>query len=126
MSKNELLRKFKDTIRNTIITLEQDNLYKEKIDQININIDEGEERPENYSIEGMIMKFYENKQFVKENFTTKQSIDKFKEECRSISEFLRINQQGMKAGQGANNKNKIWKPDKIVFSRKNPLSEIFR
>lgn len=54
MSKREFLRQFKELIAKTVSAIVENIESKDKIEQININIDEGEDNPENYLIEEML------------------------------------------------------------------------
>ena len=56
-TRSELMNKYGDLIGKVVEALKEDNRIKEKIDQINVNIDEGDDDPENFLIEEMLRKF---------------------------------------------------------------------
>ena len=56
-TRSELMNKYGDLIGKVVEALKEDNRIKEKIDQINVNIDEGDDDPENFFLEEMLRKF---------------------------------------------------------------------
>jgi len=58
LTRSELIRQFQDIIDKTVEILIMDHTCKEKIDQININIDEGDDNPELHLLEEMLALHY--------------------------------------------------------------------
>ena len=55
----------------------EDTVLKDKIDHININIEEGEDNPVMHEIEEMLKEYVKQKEFDLENFSSEISVKLF-------------------------------------------------
>ena len=122
MSKHELMRNFRSLIEETVDILNMDQACQEKIKQINQHIDDGEETVELSLLEEMLELYYKQLEFQEEYFMAKDTVRNFKKDLTNISDFLLNNERKIKNSF----KDKIWKPEKYNFNRKNPMCENIR
>ena len=69
-----------------------DNSYKERVEQLNIQIGNVDEQPEDHLIEAMLVLYKKQKDFDKENFSDKLAIKKYTKDNANITDFLMKNQ----------------------------------
>ena len=123
MSRHELMRQYKKLIEKCVEILILDNECQERIEQISINIDEGNVQPELQLLEEMLNLYHHQKQFTEENFSAKEAIGMFRKVNDSISIFIAKNETKVK---GNKQKNKIWRPEKYNFNKRNEMCDNIR
>ena len=68
------MRQYKKLIEKCVEILILDNECQEKIEQISINIDDGNIQPELQLLEEMLNLYHHQKEFTEENFSAKKAI----------------------------------------------------
>ena len=100
-----------------------DNECQEKIEQISINIDDGNIQPERQLLEEMLSLYHHQKRFSEENFSARPAIGVFRKVNDSISSYIVKNETKVK---GNKQKNKIWRPEKYNFNKRNEMCDNIR
>ena len=117
-----MMRSYKGLIEEAVEVLTKDQACLDKIKQLNMQIDDGDETAELNSLEEMLELYYQQLQFQQEYFLAKDTVKNFKKDLTNISDFLLKNESRVKSSV----KQKIWKPEKYNFNRRNAMCDNIR
>lgn len=93
-----ITQRVKKALKESILRIIEDTKLRERIGQIDMNIEETENNPEEYLIEDMLNMHFKEKDFDAFHFSDSEALKQFQTDSCHISDFLMI-QNGQKDGK---------------------------